>query len=323
MHEIITDLNSGPVALISQSGGLALNLLFLGPEFGINFSKVISYGNAMTIDADSFMEYLAKDPETQIVCMYLEGVKNSRRLLEQVRETCVSKPVIILKSGLSESGARAASSHTGSMAGDKKMWDAFFRQTGAVQVQTIEEMAETALCFLKLKKPLTRVQSAVLGIGGGTTVNNGDTCTREGIDVPKLSDQSIDELSKFIDLTNQGISNPMDIPGVIFNFDALTKTLDVLNKDPKIDCVILTLLARMFSGPMEPMLPHFTTFLNKYAQEHPDSKPIVVSFSEEVYLSWLEKCVGEFRKAGILAFPSLAGACGALKRFAGYHKSVK
>lgn len=112
---------SGPVALISQSGGNAQDFTnYLVSHHGIHFSKSISYGNALTLDSTDFLDYLAHDEDTKIITMYLEGVKDGPLLLNQVTEVNHKKPVIMYKGGLTESGARAVSSHTGSLAGGKR-----------------------------------------------------------------------------------------------------------------------------------------------------------------------------------------------------------
>ncbi len=118
---------TGPVSLISQSGGNAQDFSnYLTDVYDIGFAKSISYGNALTLDSTDFLDYLARDGETGIITMYLEGVKDGRLLLGQVKKINRRKPVIIYKSGLTESGARAVSSHTGSLAGGEKIWQAFF-----------------------------------------------------------------------------------------------------------------------------------------------------------------------------------------------------
>ena len=133
----------GPVAFVSQSGGHAQVFLMQGPHLGIGFSKVISYGNALVMDAIDFLDYLAGDDETRIICMYLEGVrKDGGELMQLVRRTNAKKPVVVWKGGLTHSGARAASSHTGSLAGDRQVWDAFFKQTGAISAVGIDEMID-------------------------------------------------------------------------------------------------------------------------------------------------------------------------------------
>ncbi len=160
---------SGPVSLISQSGGNTQEFTnYTTSRYGIQFSKAFSYGNALTLDSTDFLDYLAHDDETKIITLYLEGVKDGRRFLKLVTETNRRKPIIIFKGGLSESGARAVSSHTGTLAGGEKIWQAFFRQSGAVLVESLEEMAEVTLAFsLPGKNPRTKNNRSWIRRRGG------------------------------------------------------------------------------------------------------------------------------------------------------------
>jgi acyl-CoA synthetase (NDP forming) len=251
--------------------------------------------------------------------MYIEGVKNGKRFFEKVRDINTKKPIIILKGGDTDSGSRAVASHTGSMAGDKKIWDAFFKQTGAIQVGLLEEMVEVTMCFLQLR-PLIRVQAAVIGVGGGATVANGDICVRKGLVVPALSTQTITRLAEFIPLVNQGIANPLDIPSIVFHNEALSKTLEALNTDSNVDLIMLSIPAGIVSGLIGDVMTGFKACLNQFIQKHPDGKPLVVAMSDEFNLSMTETCVNELRGAGITVFPSLTKASRALRRFSDYHR---
>ena len=315
------EFDQGPVAFISQSGGHAQTYLFQAPEFGIGFSKVISYGNALTLGAEDFLEYLATDAETRVICAYIEGVGNARGFFEQVHTICPEKPVIILKGGLTEAGARAAASHTGSMAGERALWEALFRQTGAVSVQSLDEMADATYCFLHLE-PLHRLQAAVIGVGGGATVSNGDICAREGIVVPALCPATVRGLSEFIPVVNQGIANPLDLPGVVFDPNALARTFELLNADPDIDVILLNMPSRFFVGAQRGLPAALVKVLGDFAEKHADAKPIVVALSEGTRLGMTEDGVRSLRRGGIVAFPSLPRACRALRRFAGYHEAM-
>jgi acyl-CoA synthetase (NDP forming) len=141
---------SGPVAFISQSGGHANFLTRYAQGLGIRFSKVISFGNACGLQALDFLEYLAEDTETKIITMYLEGIKNGNEFTRLVRAINRTKPVIVWKGGLTESGSRAVASHTGSLAGEGRVWDAFFAQTGAVRVNSLEEIVDVVMAFQHL-----------------------------------------------------------------------------------------------------------------------------------------------------------------------------
>jgi len=312
------ELAPGPVAFISQSGGQARSFLLHGPESGIGFSKAFSYGNALAIDAPDFLDYLAEDPETGIICMYLEGIKDGRRLVDLVKRVNPEKPVIAWKAGLTEPGAKASASHTGSLKGDEQIWNAFFKQTGAVRVDTLDELLDATMSFVCLE-PIDRARAAVLGIGGGATVANGDTCGREGIETPTLSEATLKGMSEYILLVNQGIANPLDIPAALSDPNALSRTLELATEDPEIDLVILCVAAEFLAGAWGESMPGFKKCLSEFVQGYEGGKPIVVAIEDEGYFCDAERCTRELRDAGITVFPSLARACRALRRFAGYH----
>ena len=312
-----TPLVQGPVAFISQSGGHARIYLLRGPELGIGFSKVISYGNALTLDATDFLEYLATDPESRIICAYIEGVKDGRRFMELVRQVSPVKPVVIWKGGLTSPGARAAISHTSSLGGDKKVWDAFFKQTGAIEVYSIEEMAEVTMTLLRLK-PSVGKRAAVLAAGGGSSVATGDICAEEGVELPALSEHTKAGLLEFISLVNQGVANPIDVPSVVMSVPSLQRAYELLAADPKIDIVIIHLGAEFFAGPMIDVMAELQK--NISSDDKRRVTPVVVALSDEGGIRETEKYVRQLREMGIVAYNSLRRTCRALNRFAGYYR---
>ena len=207
-------LPEGGVGMISQSGGHARLFIMNAPAMGLGLSTAISYGNGLMLDAADFIDYLAEDEATKVICVYLEGIRNGRSLAEAIRRIVPKKPVVLWKGGLTDAGSRAAASHTGSMAGSETIWRAFYRQTGAVRVDTLEEMAETAMAFQMLR-PLPGARTAVMTMGGGSTVQSGDLCGRENLAVPRFSPETQKEIATFVSSVNQGLSNPMDVPGVL------------------------------------------------------------------------------------------------------------
>ncbi|MEE8471251.1 MAG: CoA-binding protein [Dehalococcoidia bacterium] len=314
-------LVQGPVAFISQSGGHARDFLLRGPELGFGFSKMISYGNALVMDAPDFLEYFAADPETHIICMYLEGIKNGRRLTDLVRQISPVKPVIIWKAGLTYSGARAAASHTGSLAGDRQIWEAFFAQTGAIRVGSINEMAEVAMSFLRLK-PLRGKRVAVLASGGGNSVATGDVCAEEGVDMPALSAETRVKLTEFVSLVNQGVMNPMDVPGVLSHVPSLRRALALLAADPLIDIIILRLSPEFLVGLLSVVKAEFLDCVQDPNGERPGGKQVVVAMSSDGSVGEPDKYARQLREAGVTVYGSLSSACRALNRFASYHKFV-
>ena len=309
----------GPVAVISQSGGHAYAYLRHDAPIGIGFSKVISFGNALVLEAPDFLEYLATDPESKIICMYLEGIRNGRRLIELVKRINREKPVIVWKGGLTSSGRRAAASHTGSMAGDERMWDAFFKQTGAIKVGSIEEMADVTMTILKLNRQIgDRV--AVLGGGGGNNVATGDICAQEGLDMPALSPETISKLTGFISLVNQAVVNPLDIAGVIGNMPLLKRVLAAIVADPRIDTIILSVSPGFWTGASIDGMVKVEGHLSDLNLNIAGGKPLILTVHDQGKAEETVKAIREMREAGMTVYTSLRGACRALRRVADYYK---
>jgi acyl-CoA synthetase (NDP forming) len=312
------DLTPGPVAFLSQSGGHVQDYVPYAPTLGIRFSKVVSYGNALTMDSTDFLEYLATDAETQIICIYLEGIKDGPRFMKLANQIGRTKPIIIWKGGLTSLGARAAVTHTASLAGDGRVWDAFFKQTGAVRVGSIEELADTTMTFIRLK-PMLRARAAVIVGGGGSNVANGDICAQEGIEVPILSGETRTKLLKVLSLTNQSLVNPIDSPAILHRPPILTEALETLTADPSVDLLILHIVAFYRSKEMDEMVVNFKKRVADFSRQNP-SKPVVVAVrgSDRVRgeAEWIMR---ELREANITTYDSLRAACRALKRFTDYH----
>ena len=315
---VLADPTPGPVAFLSQSGGHAQDFVRYGPRMGIYFSKVVSYGNALTMDSTDFLEYLATDDETQIICLYIEGIKDGPRFMKLVRQIGRTKPIIIWKGGLTSLGARAAATHTASLAGDGRIWDAFFKQTGAVRVGSIEELADTAMTFVRLK-PMLRARVAVIVGGGGSNVANGDICAQEGIEVPILSGETRARLLKVLSLTNQSVVNPIDSPAVLHHPLILRQVLETLTADPTVDIVILHVTAFARRKVENEGLASLKTCVAEFTRENP-SKPVVAAMrGSDRWRGEAESMIRELREANITTYDSLRSACRALRRFTDYH----
>ncbi|MEE8174054.1 MAG: CoA-binding protein, partial [Dehalococcoidia bacterium] len=139
--------DSGAVGFLSQSGANINDVVEPGVHRGLHFSKVVSYGNACDLNECDFLEYLAGDPETQIIAMYIEGTRDGQRFIKALSQATRAKPVIILKGGRTRGGSRATLSHTGSLAGDDAVWDALCRQMGVIQAYNVEELIDVLVTF--------------------------------------------------------------------------------------------------------------------------------------------------------------------------------
>jgi acyl-CoA synthetase (NDP forming) len=314
---------SGPVAFVSQSGGHLNWYAHYGPNYGVWFSKGISFGNAYALDSTDFLEYLANDPDSRLICMYLEGIRDGKKLLRQVREINHSKPVVLWKAGLTEHGARAVASHTASMAGQEAVWRGFFRQTGAVQVCSLEEMAEMAMTFLYVKPPRGK-RVAVMGLGGGTSVAAADACSREGLIVPPLTESTQNELKKFIPLAGASIRNPLDTGLVFRDVSVLAREMDLVTADPAIDMLIIMPHLDMARHTGTEQVQGLIDYLADFSKNNRWNKPMVLvfhSFANEAWEAELRSRLKvELPQKGVPVYSSLISASRALARFAEYHR---
>lgn len=243
----------GPVAMISQSGGVATDFGHEAPSLGLGLSKVISFGNGCDLEAAGLLEYLADDSETGYIAAYLEGISDGRRFLDVVRRTTLEKPVVIWKGGLTPLGGRAALSHTGSMGGETNVWTGVLAQAGATPVQGLDEMMDTlvALKYLKNKGP----RIAFLGGGGAIGVFSSDLADRWGLRVPIFTQKTQKRLKKFFPTPGNSVANPLDTGSPALpkeTIEALAK--EILVREP-VDVLIVVMLLRT----LEVEMPAFYT----------------------------------------------------------------
>ncbi len=230
---------AGPISFISQSGGHATDLVQAAASRGVRFAKVVSYGNASDIDESELLRYLAHDPDTKVVCAYIEGVKDGRRFLAAIGEAAARKPVVVLKGGRTAAGGRATLSHTGSLAGSMQVFDALLRQVGAVRADSVEEMADACVAFQFLGVP-EGPRVAVVGAGGGFSVYAADELSEAGLELPELPAQTQAELRRFVPLAGTSVRNPVDTV-TVFGEQMLYDTLRIVASAPNIDSVLLQL----------------------------------------------------------------------------------
>jgi acyl-CoA synthetase (NDP forming) len=316
---------SGPVSFVFQSGGHSDWFIYHGPDYGIYFNKGISFGNGWILDSTDYLEYLKTDLETKIICMYLEGVKDGRKLVKLVKEINPVKPIILWKGGLTAAGSRAASSHTGSMAGQANIWQAFFTQTGATPVNSLEEMAETTMTFLLVKPPQGK-RVAVLGMGGGVSVYAADACGRAGLEVPLLSQSTRDELKKLITDAGSSIKNPIDTAATFFDISLMTKTLGLIASDPVVDMLILMPHLNLVKKAGPEQVNKLINCITDFALNNSYRKPVVVVFHSFVNEAWeietRAKLKVELPNKGVAVYRSLDSSARSLAKFYEYHRKM-
>jgi len=238
--DVLTE--EGPVGVVSQSGTFAEQFLSIGKLRNVKFSKVISYGNAVDLDCPDFLEYLAHDSETEVIALYMEGTKNGKRLKAAMAEATKLKPVVALKGGVTEHGRRAASSHTGSLAGSPEIWGSLFRQAGVIQVEDFDELLDTTLALSCVSLPSGK-GTAIITNSGGFSVLETDLCVKTGLEVPQFTQETIAELRKMVPVAGTSINNPLDAWPIFYSMPGTRGTLadaiKTLSHDENINSIVL------------------------------------------------------------------------------------
>jgi acyl-CoA synthetase (NDP forming) len=211
-------MEPGGVAFVGQSGWACENMTRLGSERGLRFSGIISIGNQSDLAVEDFLEYFGNDPETTVFAAYIEGIKQPKRFLKLVDEILPKKPIIVWKGGSSESGARAAASHTGSLAGNYAFFEAVSRQKGIVSVGSLEELLDLAVAFGCPYLPAGREVGLLIEAGGGA-VATADACAKAGLNISALPEDVQRQLRKFLEgrvPPSPARGNPVDLVWVSF-----------------------------------------------------------------------------------------------------------
>jgi acyl-CoA synthetase (NDP forming) len=244
--------DAGNVGFISQSGTHCINFSLVGDRHGIHCSKAVSFGNAIILDAADYLEYMTDDVETEVIGIYLEGAKDSRRFFSVLREAARRKPVVVWKGGVTEAGARAIYSHTAALATAPALWDAAMRQAGAVQTESLDETID-AVKALVYCTPGKGYRVGLVAMTGGQSVVITDAFEREGLEVPLLTEASYEKLSGFFNIIGGSYHNPLDSGGTIgwgFAPQNLQRLLMILDEDENVDAITIEVSAGFLARRM-------------------------------------------------------------------------
>jgi acetyltransferase len=236
------------IAFISQSGALCSAVLDRAAERGFGLSKMISIGNKAGLTERELLESLADDDSTNVIVCYLESIDNGQEFVKIAGKVSEKKPIIVFKSGVTKSGSKAASSHTGSLAGADIAYETAFNKCGVIRVQTYEQMFEFATAFNSQSLPKGR-NVAVITNAGGPGIMATDAIELSGLKMAELSPSATEELRAFLPKA-ASVKNPVDVLG---DADPLryAKALEVLQKDPNVDSIIVLLTPQAVTKPME------------------------------------------------------------------------
>lgn len=297
----------GPVAFLSQSGAILTAVLDWAGGSGIGFSKVVSLGNKVDVSELDLITYLSDDPETRVILGYVESIDEGRRFLRAAREVTAKKPVILVKAGSTAAGARAASSHTGSLAGFDRAYTAAFRQAGILRAESVEELCDLALGF-SLQPVPSGDRLLIVTNAGGPGIMAADIAEKVGIPLSEVSPPLRSRLREVLPPT-AALGNPVDVIGDA-RADRYRAVLDIIRDDPSSDAVLVLLTPQAMT-------------------EFEETARVVVSVlkgsGKTVLASFLgEKSVRDartiLREGGIPHYPGPERAVRALRAMIGYRR---
>ena len=220
----------GGVAVLSQSGGLSVDILRLGEARGVAFHSVTSIGNSADLTAAEMLEHLLDSPDTRVVGLYLESLASGRAVLDVLSRRADAKPVVLLAGGRTADGSRAATSHTGALSGHHRLWPALARQAGVELVDTLGDFVNVlaAMDLLDGGYAVDNNEVVLFGNGGGASVLAADAMQRVGLTTPRLPDATIAHLDGLGLPPGNGLANPIDAPAPTLAVNGGAVAMDIL-----------------------------------------------------------------------------------------------
>ncbi|MFJ8962606.1 GNAT family N-acetyltransferase [Lentzea sp. NPDC102401] len=237
---------AGDIGLVTQSGGVAIAVQEELRRLGLGLSSLVSTGDKLDVSGNDLLMWWGQDAETRIVALYLESFGNPRKFARLAREVAGLKPVLAIRAASSEAGQRAAASHTAATATPSVTRDALFRQAGVIAVDSVPELVDAVMALSWQPVPGGR-SVAVLSNAGGLGVLAADACTREGLLMAELSDETLKSLRELLP-TTASVQNPVDTTAVVDD-DRFARCLDVIGADPAVAAVITVTVPTALGDP--------------------------------------------------------------------------
>ncbi|MFC1944650.1 acetate--CoA ligase family protein [Chloroflexota bacterium] len=303
----------GSIAYSSQSGFLSNAAHHLG-DSAYPISKMCDFGNKCDIDEVEFLDFVMDDPETKVISMHVEGVRDGRAFLEACREAVKKKPVLALKAGNSEAGIRAASSHTGSLAMDDQVYACALKQAGVIRVDDWEEYWEIPRVFSSQTLPRGK-RIAIVTMTGGAGVLATDAAVSAGLEIASFTSLTVDRLER---LNQRLAKNPIDLgPTMVVMespFSILDEVLTPVLIDANVDCAVIVINGYMFEEN-----PSAIDRLHQVVQHA--AKPVTI-FIYGTRMCWLEEASRKLASFGLAVYRNLNTAVKALGVAAQYSDSL-
>lgn len=226
----------GKIAFLSQSGAFILAVILWAQKARFGFSKIVSMGNKAVLTEASLLEYFATDEKTDVIMLYVEGIKNGREFMEVARKVSKEKPIVVMKAGKTESGAKAAASHTGSLAGSYEIYKTAFEQCGIVIAETVEELFDYSFALSRFKK-VGKV--AIVTNSGGPGVMASDAVETNDLELATFKKETIEKLRKILP-PSANFYNPVDILGDA-DTERFIRALDIVEEDVNVGSIVAIL----------------------------------------------------------------------------------
>jgi len=308
----------GNVAFLSQSGAFGAAALDYMTGTRLGLSKFVSFGNRCDVDEADMLEFLKEDEKTKVILMYIEGVKNGRRFIDVAKRVAREKPIVALKAGRTGAGARAAKSHTGSIAGVDEVYEAAFAQCGIIRVRTMEQFFDAGRALL-MQPPAKGPNVAIITDAGGPGIMAVDECELRGLKVPELSEDTKAKLRKLIEEGKippfAAIGNPIDLTGSA-TAEMFEEALRVVLADPDIHGVII-----MGLHHVPALSEDYVDRLAELVKSADAGKPVVACDIGETEMAiYIRR---KFDKLGIPAFESPEDAAMAMAALVAYGRFLK
>lgn len=226
---------AGKIAFAAQSGNLGTQMLSLGRALGVGFSRFVCIGNEADLKAADYLQYFADDPASEVILLYIEGLRAARQFIEVARETSPRKPIVVLKAGKTAAGAKAAASHSAALAADETIFEGVMKQTGMIEADTTEEMLDIAKAFAACPPPEGK-RVGVITWGGGWGVVTADALAKFGLELVPFPEETLKELDAVLPpYWSRG--NPVDLVGTL-DLSTHFKSLEIVARCEVVDSVI-------------------------------------------------------------------------------------
>jgi len=258
---------SGRISVISQSGALCVAILDLAMNLKMGLGKVISFGNKADLNEVDFLQVLAEDDDTRVIVGYLENITEGNKFLQVAEQAASRKPVVVLKVGVTQAGAKAASSHTGSLAGADMAYGAAFKRSGVIRAENFEALFDYAIALAM--QPLPRGNRvAVITNAGGPGIMAADAAETAGLKMVTPAEPTRKKLREFLPAA-AAVGNPIDVIGDA-DPDRYVKAFEIVQEDDTIDSIIVVVTPQNMTRPLE--------LAEKLSKAHRGQKPLLAAF---------------------------------------------